>query len=213
MTHRRHATRLDALLTALGRGLRTVAGGGAASRPNPAGDAESALTEDERRHAAGLMRVNHCGEVCAQALYEGQALTASDPQVRGKLVAAALEEQDHLAWCRERLDELGSRPSRLDPLFYAASYALGAAVGRFGDRASLGFVEATEDQVGRHLAQHLVRLPSGDSRSRAILAALREDEARHSDDARRAGAAVFPRPLKRAMGVASKVMTATTYRL
>lgn len=204
---------VDALLTALGRGLRTVAGGSAAARPNPAADAESALTDKERRHAAGLMRVNHCGEVCAQALYEGQALTARDRQVQEALASAAREEQDHLAWCRERLEELGSRPSRLDPLFYAASYGLGAVAGRFGDRVSLGLVEATEDQVSRHLADHLARLPPGDERSRAILAAVRDDEARHGDNARLAGAAVFPRPLKSAMGLASKVMTATTYRL
>ena len=204
---------MDALLTALGRALRTVAGGNAAARPSPAADAESALTDEERRHAAGLMRVNHCGEVCAQALYEGQALTARDREVREALASAARDEQDHLAWCRERLEELGSRPSRLDPLFYAASYALGAAAGRFGDRVSLGFVEATEDQVGRHLADHLARLPSGDERSRAILAAVREDELRHGGNARLAGAAVFPRVLKRAMGLASKAMTATTYRL
>ena len=137
------------------------------------------LTEAERKHAAGLMRVNHAGEICAQALYEGQALTARDAQVRETLRTAAAEENDHLAWCRERLDELDGRPSVLDPVFYAASFALGAAVGVLGDKVSLGFVEATEDQVKRHLDLHIRDLPETDERSRAILEEMRADESRH----------------------------------
>ena len=204
-------TRLDTLLVALDRGLRSVAGVEKPKRPNPAAALESSLTEDERGHAAGLMRVNHCGEVCAQALYEGQAVTARESEVRATLAAAAHEEEDHLAWCRERLAELNSKPSVLNPLFYAASYTIGAVAGLLGDRLSLGFVEATEDQVRRHLDTHLDRLPVSDARSRAILDAVRADEMRHGENARLAGGTVFPSAVKGAMGLASKVMTATTY--
>ena len=203
----------DTFLTALDRGLRVLAGADAPKRPNPAAALRSDLDDDERRHAAGLMRVNHCGEICAQALYDGQSLTVRDPKVGRAFASAAAEERDHLAWCRERLGELDAEPSALNPLFYAASYAMGAAAGLLGDRVSLGFVEATEEQVGRHLDDHLGRLPSGDERSRAILAALREDEARHGEEARQAGASVFPQPVRAAMGLASRVMTLTTYRL
>ena len=207
-------THLDRVLAALGRGLKTVAGGAAATRPNPASEADSsALTEAERSHAAGLMRVNHCGEVCAQALYEGQAILARDERVRSGLAAAAAEEQDHLAWCRERLDELDSRPSVFDPVFYAMAYAIGVGAGSLGDRVSLGFVEATEDQVGRHLDDHLTRLPPTDERSRAILEALRTEERRHGDNAQKAGAVLFPGPVKAGMALASKVMIALAYRI
>lgn len=206
-------TALDRFLTALERGLRSLAGGTIAARPNPAKDFESSLNENERDHAAGLMRVNHCGEVCAQALYEGQSLTAREEGVRQALAAAAEEERDHLAWCRERLRELDSRPSILEPFFYVASYATGAAAGLLGDKVSLGFVEATEDRVGQHLADHLGRLPAGDDRSRAILEALQADEMRHGEQARRAGATVFPGAVKGAMRLASRVMTGATYRL
>lgn len=206
-------TRLDTFLTALERGLRSLAGGTVAVRSNPAMDFESRLTDEERDHAAGLMRVNHCGEVCAQALYEGQSLTARAADVQQALVAAAEEERDHLAWCRERLGELDSRPSILEPFFYLGSYAIGAAAGLLGDKVSLGFVEATEDQVGQHLADHLDRLPAGDDKSRAILEAVRADELRHGDQARLAGATVFPGAMKNAMRLVSRVMTVTTYRL
>lgn len=206
-------TSLDRFLSALDRGLRTLTGGAKAARPNPASPLASRVTEEERRHAAGLMRVNHCGEVCAQALYEGQSLVARDARLREALETAAEEEQDHLAWCRERLGELESRPSVFDPLFYAASYAIGVGAGLLGDRISLGFVEATEDQVGRHLTDHLERLPTSDGRSRAILEALRADERRHGDNARKAGGAVFPAAIKSAMGMTSKAMTGITYRL
>lgn len=206
-------TALDAFLTAIERGLRSLAGGTLAARSNPATDLESSLTDDEREHVAGLMRVNHCGEVCAQALYEGQSLTAREEGVRQALAAAAEEERDHLAWCRERLGELDSRPSILEPFFYVAAYATGAAAGLLGDKVSLGFVEATEDQVGQHLEDHLGRLPVGDDKSRAILEALQADEMRHGDQARLAGATVFPGAVKTAMRLASRVMTGATYRL
>ncbi len=203
---------LDNFLTALDRGLRSIAGVVEAKRPNPATEREATLNDEERRRVASLMRVNHCGEICAQALYEGQALTARSPEVRESLAAAAREEEDHLAWCRQRLGELDSRTSILDPAFYVASYALGAATGLLGDRVSLGFIAATEDEVRRHLERHLERLPPTDDRSRAILEAMRSDEARHGENAARAGGHVFPAAVKGAMGLASKVMTAATYR-
>ena len=212
--------RLDTCLASLDRGLRSIAGVVEAKRANPA-DAVAAsspagdepLDDAEQRHAAGLMRVNHCGEICAQALYEGQALTARSPAVRDALQAAAQEEADHLAWCRQRLDELHSQPSVLDAPFYAASFLLGAATGLLGDRPSLGFVAATEDGVRRHLDRHLARLPKGDAKSRAILEAMRRDEVRHGAQAERDGGAAYPRPVKAAMELASKAMTATTYRI
>ena len=204
---------LDTCLATLERGLRSVAGGVEAKRANPADALEATLNDSERRHAAGLMRVNHCGEICAQALYEGQALTARSNAVREALAAAAREEEDHLAWCRQRLDELGSRTSLLDPAFYAASYVLGAAAGLLGDRLSLGFVAATEDGVRRHLDRHLQSLPDGDAKSRAILEEMRADEVRHGADAVRAGGVAYPKPIKAAMAVAAKAMTTATYRL
>ena len=206
-------TRLDAALTALDRAMRSVGGHVEARRPNPAAEHEATLDDDDRRHAAGLMRVNHCGEICAQALYEGQAATARSAKTRASLAAAARDEQDHLAWCRERLGELEAKTSVLDPLFYAASYALGAGAGLFGDRVSLGFVRATEEEVRRHLDRHLERLPEGDARSRAILAEMRADEARHGDDAARGGGPEFPSAIRSAMRLASSVMTRTTYRI
>ena len=201
----------DDLIGVFDRALRALTGGGMAERPAPQAE-ENMLTDDERKHAAGLMRVNHAGEICAQALYEGQALTARDPQVREALRTAASEESDHLAWCRERLDELDDRPSMLDPVFYAASFALGAAVGVLGDKVSMGFVEATEDQVKRHLDRHIRDLPESDERSRAILREMREDESRHGENARREGGVPFPEPVKEAMAVASRLMTESTYR-
>ncbi|MCY3821552.1 MAG: 2-polyprenyl-3-methyl-6-methoxy-1,4-benzoquinone monooxygenase [Gammaproteobacteria bacterium] len=202
----------DDLIGVFDRALRALTGGGVAERPAPEAE-EGSLTESERRHAAGLMRVNHAGEICAQALYEGQALTARDPEVRDALRTAAGEENDHLAWCRERLDELDGRPSLLDPVFYAASFALGAAVGVLGDKVSLGFVEATEDQVKRHLDSHIRDLPESDERSRAILEEMRADESRHGENARREGGVEFPEPVREAMTLASKLMTESTYRI
>ena len=203
---------VDDLIGVFDRGLRTLAGVGTPASPAP--DApEGDLTEAERAHAAGLMRVNHTGEVCAQALYEGQALTARRDEVRDALEQAAAEEVDHLAWCRQRLDELDARPSVFDPLFYAASFLVGAAAGAMGDRVSLGFVEATEDQVVRHLDRHLADLPEGDARSRAIVEEMRADEARHGVNALRAGGRTFPDGVKQAMTVVSRIMTESTYRI
>ncbi|MEZ5560706.1 MAG: 2-polyprenyl-3-methyl-6-methoxy-1,4-benzoquinone monooxygenase [Pseudomonadales bacterium] len=204
----------DQIIEQLDRALRTLSGLHASRRPNPASTLEAAALEgSERAHAAGLMRVNHTGEICAQALYEGQALTARDPVVRDGLRDAAAEETDHLAWCEQRLEELDSRPSVLNPAFYALSYAMGAVTGLLGDRISLGFVEATEDQVCRHLEQHLESLPPADERSRAIVRHMHEDEARHGSDALARGGVAFPEPVKRAMTLLSRVMTETTYRV
>lgn len=204
----------DTLVAQLDQALRTLAGNPSAQRPSPAAavpDAE--LSPAEQQHAAGLMRVNHTGEICAQALYEGQALTARDPHTREALKSAASEETDHLAWCEERLDELDSGPSLLNPAFYALSYAVGAVTGMLGDKVSLGFVEATEDQVCKHLENHLDTLPQADTRSREIVKTMHEDEARHGANALEAGGAAFPEPIKRAMTLASKLMTETTYRI
>jgi 3-demethoxyubiquinol 3-hydroxylase len=205
---------LDLAVLAADRVLKTLAGQHVAERASPARDVAAPQLDDERRaHAAGLMRVNHAGEVCAQALYEGQALVARDARVRGALQAAAREEEDHLAWCGERLQELDSRPSVLNPLWYGVSFALGAATGLLGDRVSLGFVAATEDQVCRHLDRHLRELPDDDARSRAIVEQMRDDEARHGTAALDAGGAQFPQPVKDAMTLVSTVMTATAYRV
>ena len=207
-------TFLDACLTALGRSLRGVSSNAPAQRPSPAaGQPEPQLDDRERRHAAALMRVNHCGEICAQALYEGQAATAREDIVRDSLAAAAQEEADHLTWCRERLTELDEQPSKLDPAFYHASYLLGTLAGLLGDRISLGLVAATEDEVRRHLERHLEALPPTDSKSRAILLEMRNDEMQHERNAERAGALLYPKLVKRAMRLASKTMTATTYRI
>ncbi|MED5612161.1 2-polyprenyl-3-methyl-6-methoxy-1,4-benzoquinone monooxygenase, partial [Pseudomonas sp. JH-2] len=165
------------------------------------------------RHIAGLMRINHTGEVCAQALYQGQALTAKLPQVRKAMEEAADEEVDHLAWCEQRIRELGSRPSLLNPLFYGLSFGVGAAAGLISDRISLGFVAATEDQVCKHLDEHLEQLPAEDQKSRAILEQMRVDEEHHANSAIDAGGVRFPAPVKFGMSLLSKVMTKTTYRI
>jgi ubiquinone biosynthesis monooxygenase Coq7 len=185
-----------------------------AVRPSPAGDiAEAPLDDAARKHAAGLMRVNHVGEVCAQALYFGQAAVANDERQRARLLEAAAEETDHLAWCGERLRELDSRPSLLNPLWYAGAYAIGIGAGVLGDRLSLGFVVETERQVEAHLGEHLERLPEGDARSRAIVAVMKDDEARHADNALHAGAESLPDPLPALMRFASRVMKAVAYRI
>ena len=171
------------------------------------------LTEAERRHAAGLMRVNHVGEVCAQALYHGQAAGAADPALRFFFLQSAAEECDHLAWTRQRLDELQSHPSALNPLWYAGAYSLGLLAARAGDARSLGFTVETERQVEEHLAGHMERLPQSDVASRAIVSAMKDDEVAHGQAARRLGAAELPAPVKWAMRLAARVMTTTAYRI
>ena len=204
----------DRLLMDAQNALGTVFGSARAERANPgAAQADVVLDDAERRHAAGLMRVNHVGEVCAQALYVGQAAVARDARTRDQLLAAAQEETDHLAWCADRLRELDSRPSLLNPLWYAGSYAIGVAAGLRGDGWNLGFVVETERQVEAHLDEHLKRLPPEDLRSRAILATMKEDEARHADHAQAAGARMLPPPIPRVMALASAVMKAIAYRI
>ena len=211
---RKSLTGLDLLLAEADRALRTLAASTSPARPNPAADTPSPeLGEDERRHAAGLMRVNHAGEIAAQALYQGQSLTARDPAVREALRHASEEEGDHLAWCEERLRELGARPSRLNPLWYAGSFAIGALAGALGDRVSLGFVAETERQVEGHLHEHLERLPRNDERSRRILEQMKVDEGQHGARARQAGAAQLPSPVSHLMTLTSRIMTRTAYWL
>lgn len=210
----RTLTPLDRLLAGLERALETVAGAPLASRPSPAaGVADADLDENERRRVVGLMRVNHTGEVCAQALYDGQAVLARDAANREHLLAAAAEETDHLAWCAGRLHELDARPSLLNPLWYAGSYAIGAAAALAGDAVSLGFVVETERQVEAHLAEHLDRLPAQDARSRAVLTQMKMDETRHAENARARGGIDLPFPLPQAMRLASRVMKAVAYRV
>ncbi len=184
------------------------------SRPYPAEAAgDDALTDTERKRAAGLMRVNHAGEVSAQALYQGQSLTARDPSISERLRQASIEEADHLNWCRRRLKELGDRPSLLDPFWYLGSLAIGMAAGVAGDRWNLGFLEETEYQVVRHLDSHLQRLPEHDVRSRAIVEQMKEDELGHARLARQLGAAELPAPVKALMKLTSKVMTTVAERI
>ena len=204
----------DLWLSGLENALRTVSGVAHAGRPNPAaGLPPDELDAEQRRLCGALMRVNHVGEVCAQALYHAQALGAGSPERRRQMHAAAREEGDHLAWTQQRLDELGARPSLLNPLWYAGSFGIGLLAGRLGDRISLGFVVETERQVEQHLAGHLDRLPLEDGRSRAIVAKMKDDEARHADEALAAGAAQLPMPVRWAMTLAARVMTATAQRI
>ena len=209
----RRMNRLDRFIIAFDRTLRGAARADYGSESeNPVGDiADEVLDDHERRHSAGLMRVNHAGEVAAQALYQGQSLVARDSETRKAMEQAAREENDHLVWCRTRLEELGAAPSRLDPLWYAGSLAIGAAAGLAGDRWSLGFVVETERQVVEHLDSHLSRLPDGDRRSRALLRRMQADEQHHATRARAAGGAVLPPVVRRAMRAASRVMTRTAY--
>jgi ubiquinone biosynthesis monooxygenase Coq7 len=210
----RDLTPLDRLLIDAQNALDTVFGAPAAERPNPsAGEPEVVLDDAERRHAAGLMRINHVGEVCAQALYVGQAAVARDEATRRHLLEAAQEETDHLAWCAQRLDELDSRPSLLNPLWYAGSYAIGVLAGLRGDGWNLGFVVETERQVEAHLDEHLQTLPAADARSRSILHTMKADEARHAENAQAQGARVLPPPVPTVMAMASNLMKTIAYRI
>ncbi len=205
---------LDPLIISLDNALRTLAGAVHAARPNPAGVPQGeTLTDPERREAAALMRVNHVGEVCAQALYQAQALTARTPELRQQMERAAREETDHLAWTQERLAELGGRVSWLNPLWYAGAFGIGLLAGRSGDAVSLGFVVETERQVEDHLASHLDRLPAGDTRSRAIVEVMQDDERRHADEAGAAGGLALPTPLRWLMRGAAKAMTTTAHHI
>lgn len=206
---------LDQLLMQFDQALRTVGGRPATTgREHPAaGTPESDLSDSEKRHVAGLMRINHSGEVAAQALYQGQALTARLPEVRAAMEHAAAEENDHLDWCENRLHELDDRTSLLKPFWYAGSFAIGAVAGAIGDKWSLGFVAETERQVVRHLDKHLEELPPQDQRSRRILEQMRTDEGHHATTAVEAGGAELPAPIKALMSLTSKLMTRTAYKI
>jgi ubiquinone biosynthesis monooxygenase Coq7 len=211
---------LDTMIAAADRALRALLAPPAAGRPVPgptapraAAGVEPALSAEDRRESAALMRVNHAGEVAAQALYHAQALFARDPQVREFMLHSAREETDHLAWCEARLKELGARPSVLNPLWYAGSFGIGALAAILGDKASLGFVAETERQVEGHLKSHLDRLPAEDQRSRAIVEAMRHDEAGHGRKAESAGGASLPGPVRELMRRTARIMTHTSYRI
>ena len=205
---------LDSAICAFDRTLRTISNVATASRPNPAvGVAEPGLTEQEKTHSAGLMRVNHVGEVCAQALYAAQSAFAKTPLTREQFQKAGEEEVDHLAWTADRLQELGSRTSLLNPLWYAGSFALGAVAAKLGDPVSLGFVVETERQVEAHLDRHLEELPPNDLRSRAIVTQMRDDEVAHAEAAAQLGAEELPLPVKKVMEAMAKVMTTAAYRI
>ncbi len=209
-------TLADRWISAADVALRTASGAVSAGRPMPrpaAGSADTVLDEEQRRLAGALMRVNHVGEVCAQALYQAQLLGATEPALRAQLADACREENDHLAWTRQRLSELGAQPSRLNPLWFAGAFAIGLVAGRHGDRVSLGFVVETERQVEQHLAGHLDRLPAADHASRAIVEVMKTDEAGHAERASHAGAAPLPAPARWLMRAAARVMTATAHRI
>jgi ubiquinone biosynthesis monooxygenase Coq7 len=204
----------DRLLASLEHGLRTLSGAYVAARPAPTAPAAAApLGVEEQRLSGALMRVNHVGEICAQALYQSQALISRDPALRAHFLHAAQEEVDHLAWTRDRLDALKDHPSYLTPLWWGGAFAFGTLAGLAGDKLSLGFVVETERQVEQHLAGHLDRLPAADSTSRAIVQQMKEDEARHAAEAQAAGARELPAPVKGLMRLAAKVMTVTAHRL
>ncbi|WP_183493598.1 MULTISPECIES: 2-polyprenyl-3-methyl-6-methoxy-1,4-benzoquinone monooxygenase [unclassified Roseateles] len=205
---------MDAWISTLDQSLKTLVGVAPMSRPAPqATAADEPLDEGQRRLSASLMRVNHVGEVCAQALYRAQALSTRDEQLREHLQHAAQEEIDHLAWCADRLRALNDRPSLLNPLWYGGAFAIGTVAGLVGDKVSLGFVIETERQVEAHLASHLERLPDGDRSSRAIVARMKEEEARHAEEARDRGGIDLPRPVRGLMRMAAKVMTRTAHHL
>lgn len=214
-TRRQHW--LDPFIAEVDVALQVLAGQATAARPNPAGiaklDAGHELTEPEKSHAAGLMRVNHVGEVCAQALYRGQAAASKDASSAELFYRAAADEIDHLAWCQQRLRELDSRPSVLNPLWYAGSFTLGVLAARAGVARNLGFMAETERQVEAHLEDHLQRLPADDTRSRKIVEQMKQDEIGHRVTAERAGAVGMPAPVRGVMRLMSKLMTATAYRL
>lgn len=205
---------MDGLIIGFDRALKVIAGVATASRATPAAaTTDTELTDSERRHSAGLMRVNHVGEVCAQALYEAQGRFSRSPDIRAQFDNAAREEEDHLAWTAQRLQELNSHTSVLNPLWYAGAYAMGVVAARLGDARSLGFVVETERQVEAHLASHMDRLPQGDYRSRAIVEQMRQDEIAHGASAQALGAAEMPQPVRQAMRAMSKVMTGIAYYL
>ena len=211
----RQYTLLDRLAMQADAALRTLIPESCqAARPSPAqAEADNPLDETQRKHIAGLMRINHTGDVCAQALYQGQALTAHRPEIREAMELAADEEIDHLVWCEERIKELGSRTSLLNPFFYGMSFAIGAGAGAISDKLSLGFVAATEDQVCKHLDDHLSQIPLTERKSRAILEQMLIDEEQHSTNAIAAGGYRFPAPVKAGMSLLAKVMTGSTYRV
>jgi ubiquinone biosynthesis monooxygenase Coq7 len=203
---------LDSLIVEFDRGLRALAAEPRARRAYPAAAIEdAALSDIDRRHAAGLMRVNHCGEVCAQALYQGQALASRNRSVKAALESAAREEQDHLSWTLQRIEQLGGRVSLLNPLWYVGSLAMGFTAGKLGDAWNLGFLAETELQVERHLERHLARLSPQDAGTRAVIQAMRTDEAGHAEVARQLGARELPAPVKRSMRWAARLMTTTSY--
>ncbi len=210
----RRLTPIDRFLGTVDQARRAATGEPPmARRDNPAADlASPTLEADDRQHVAGLMRINHTGEVCAQALYAGQAATARSDEVRAQMAQAAAEEIDHLSWCQDRLDELDARPSMFNPLWYAGSFTLGAAAGLAGDGWSLGFLKETEHQVEAHLGEHIDRLPADDARSRAILSQMKEDEAEHAHMAAESGALDLPAPVRGAMRLAAGFMKAVAYR-
>lgn len=208
---------LDLMLGELGRAAQVLSGAAQASRPNPAGkqpaSGQAELTPEEARHAAGLMRVNHVGEICAQALYRGQAIFCGDAAIKNVLYEAASEEVDHLVWCADRISELQSRPSLLNPLWYAGSFSLGLIASRAGTGKNLGFMAETERQVEQHLDRHLHELPPKDTRSRDIVAQMRDDEIHHRNTAEEHGAHKLPWPTRLVMKAMSKIMTTTAYRI
>ncbi len=204
---------IDRLITEFDTGLRTLLAKPHSQRAHPDTDtAEAPLSDTEKKHVRALMRINHTGEVCAQALYSGQALTARNAATSKAMQQAAQEETEHLAWCETRIHELGGRTSVLNPLFYAGSFALGSFAGALGDKWSLGFLEETEKQVGAHLASHLEQLPAADNKTRRIIEQMQIDEAKHAYDAKQYGAATLPAPVKFCMKQMSKLMTVSTYR-
>ncbi len=210
----RHFSFFDKAIIQAQRAMSTSLGNAYAEREYPAQNTlHGILNESEQRHAAGLMRINHTGEVCAQALYVGQAAVARDGQTRKQLLDAAQEEQDHLAWCADRLRELDAKPSIFNPLWYIGSYTMGLAAGLRGDGWNLGFVVETERQVEAHLEEHLKTLPPSDARSRVILKKMKEDEARHAEHAEQAGARKLPQPIPKIMALTSSIMKAVAYRI
>lgn len=212
---KRNINPIDKMILQADSALRTIFGKPPVSgRPYPAAShAESELSEAEKKHAGGLMRVNHSGEVSAQGLYQGQALTARLPEVREKMEQAAIEENDHLVWCAQRLNDFGTHKSLFNPVWYSGSFLIGATAGLFGDKWSLGFVAETEHQVVRHLDEHLKSIAENDERSRAILLQMKSDEAKHATTALHSGGASLPLPIKKLMALMSKVMTGTAYRI